>query len=111
MATSISWAVLGVVAPIASALTGFAAATLSFTAWCARQHPCRSKPIVAPCPRLTDLTVHPFRVSHTRRNLIVPLMFTAFALPVWQALFMAVMLDVVNGLTLSIVYGVKRKVP
>ena len=37
-------------------------------------------------------------------------MFTALGVAVWPTLFMAVMLDVMNGLTLSIVYGLKRKV-
>ena len=39
-----------------------------------------------------------------------PLLFSVFGLPVFQALFVSVMLDVTNGLTLTIIYGLHGKV-
>jgi len=37
-------------------------------------------------------------------------MFAAFGLPVFQALFISVMLDVCNGSVLTIIYGMNGKV-
>ncbi|KCV70507.1 hypothetical protein H696_02856 [Fonticula alba] len=71
-----SLATIGAILVPSSLLMGFAASTMSFTAW----------------------------------NMICPLLFSAFGLPVFQSLFVSVMLDVFNGLTLTIIYGMNGKV-
>eukprot|EP00999_Lentomonas_sp_LEN2_P002683 NODE_558_length_1368_cov_80.441579_g522_i0.p1 GENE.NODE_558_length_1368_cov_80.441579_g522_i0~~NODE_558_length_1368_cov_80.441579_g522_i0.p1 ORF type:complete len:400 (-),score=62.19 NODE_558_length_1368_cov_80.441579_g522_i0:12-1211(-) len=43
--------------------------------------------------------------SFTAWNIMVPLLFTALGLPVFQSLFVSVMLDVCNGLALTLIYG------
>ena len=47
---------------------------------------------------------------HVHRNLVVPVAYVLLRLPVNQALFVSVMLDIFNSLTITIIYTRARKV-
>jgi hypothetical protein len=80
-------------------LTGFFASYWPFSAWCAR----------TACLRLGRVSNVPARAVASR-NLIVPVLFVLLELPVNQAIFVSVMLDIFNCLTITVIYTRSRKV-
>ena len=52
----------------------------------------------------------PVLSMHVHRNLVVPVAYVLLRLPVNQALFVSVMLDIFNSLTITVIYTRARKV-